>query len=211
MGMQATTAAIKPLLFNGLNRLALFAGHPYRTHAGRRRTPHRSPAASLKMKSLLGTFCCFFRFYKYKSIILKEAAHMKKYIIFALALACILHIGIAGCQKTTSGSDIYAFPERTAQIKCTVYSQGAEKEFVLGSDEHNPHGLSVMPVIAWYYGLKLISCDKPEDVGGAEHYTFTVNGASVFSYEDRGSEAYIIVSDTWYKVNNPSAPPLAND
>lgn len=68
---------------------------------------------------------------------------MKKYIIFALALACILHIGIAGCQKTTSGSDIYAFPERTAQIKCTVYSQGAEKEFVLGSDEHNPHGLSV--------------------------------------------------------------------
>ena len=28
------------------------------------------------------------------------------------------------------------------------------------------------------------------------------------SYEDRGNEAYIIVSGTWYKVKNPSVPPI---
>ena len=131
---------------------------------------------------------------------------MKKYIAIILSLICVW--SLAGCQKTISGSEIYSFPEPTTQIKGSFYSQGEVEEFVIGSEEYNPDDLSVMPVVKWFYELELTACEQPEDGEGAEHYSFIVNGESVFSYQDRGSEAYIIVSDTWYKVKNQLAPPI---
>ena len=40
------------------------------------------------------------------------------------------------------------------------------------------------------------------------YYEFYVKGESAFTYEDRGSEAYIIIGGSYYKVSNPSAPPI---
>lgn len=39
---------------------------------------------------------------------------MKKHIALVIALVCIL--ALAGWQKTTSGSEVYSFPEPTTQI-----------------------------------------------------------------------------------------------
>lgn len=121
-------------------------------------------------------------------------------------MVCVL--GLSGCQKAVSGSEVYSFPEPTTQIAGTFYSQGTERAFVIGPDEYDPEDLSVMPVIEWFYGLELEPCEQPEDVEGTESYGFEVKGDLVFSYQDRGSEAYIIASDTWYQVKNPSDPPI---
>ena len=133
---------------------------------------------------------------------------MKKIISIVLIWVCVL--GLVGCQKAVRGSEVYSFPEPTTQITGIFYSQGAEKEFVIGPDEYDPKDLSVMPVIEWFYGLELNPCEQPEDVEGAESYSFEVKGDLVFSYQDRGNEAYIIVSDTWYRVKNPSVPPIGS-
>ena len=66
-----------------------------------------------------------------------------------------------------------------------------------------------MPVISWFYDLKLTACDEPEAVEGGESYTFKVDGEDAFTYEDRGSEAYIIINGAYYKVSNPSPPPIS--
>ena len=131
---------------------------------------------------------------------------MKKSITVILAIICVL--GLVGCQNTINGSQTYAFPEPTTQIKGAFYSQGKETEFVIGSEKYDPNNQSVLPVIQWFYGLELAACEQPEDVEGGEHYSFYVNEKYVFGYQDRGDEAYVIVSDTWYKVKNPSQPPI---
>ena len=131
---------------------------------------------------------------------------MKKSIILVFVLICAM--GLSGCQKTVNGSEVYSFPEPTTQIMGIFYSQGTENEFIIGSEEYNLDDLSVMPIIKWFYELELTICEEPEVVEGAEHYSFFVNEEEVFGYQDRGSQAYIIVNDTWYEVKNPSAPPI---
>ena len=133
-------------------------------------------------------------------------AIMKKIISLVLMLVCVLTL--VGCQNTINGSDVYSFPEPTTLITGTLYSQGKEQAFVIGSEEYNPDDLSVMPLMEWFYGLELSPCEQPEDVEGGEHFDFSVNGEWGFSYQERGSDAYIIVSGTWYKVKNPAAPPI---
>lgn len=130
---------------------------------------------------------------------------MKKLIPLVLALVCM--VGLVGCgQKTVSGSEVYSFPEPTTLITGTFYSQGQETTFEIGSEEYNPDDLSTIPIIKWYYDLKLTACDEPEVVEGAESYNFYVKGENAFTYEDRGSEAYIFIDGNYYKVGNPSNP-----
>lgn len=131
---------------------------------------------------------------------------MKKLTALVIAFVCIL--ALAGCQKTTSGSEVYSFPEPTTQITGTFYSQGQETAFEIGSENYDPDDLSTTSVIEWFYGLKLTACDKPEAVEGAEGYDFYVRGEYAFTYEDRSKEAYIIVGENYYKVKNPSTPPI---
>lgn len=131
---------------------------------------------------------------------------MKNWITVIVIMVCIL--SLIGCQKAKSGSEVYAFPEPTAQIEVSFYSQGAVSDIVLGSEDYNPEDLSVVAVIEWFYGLELTPCEKAEDVEGGESYSFYVSDELVFSYQDRGSEAYIVVSGSWYKVKNPSVPPV---
>ena len=132
---------------------------------------------------------------------------MKRMLTIILTMTCVLVL--AGCsQKAVSGSEVYSFPEPTTMITGSFYSQGQETAFEIGSEEYDPNDLSTASVIEWFYGLKLTACDTPETVEGSEGYTFYVNGENAFSYEDRGSEAYIIIGGNYYKVSNPSAPPI---
>ena len=131
---------------------------------------------------------------------------MKKSIAFILIFVCIL--GLVGCQKTIQASEVYSFPEPTTQITGAFYSQGQETMFEIGSETYDPNDLSTLPVISWFYDLELTACDEPEAAEGAESYTFQVQGEDAFTYEDRGSEVYIIINSNYYEVNNPSTPPI---
>lgn len=131
---------------------------------------------------------------------------MKKFIALVFVLACVL--GLAGCQKTMSASEVYAFPEPTILITGSFYSQGQETTFEIGSEDYNPDDLPTNSVIKWFYNLELTACEEPEAVDGSEGYAFRVDGKDAFTYEDRGSEAYIIIDRTYYKVSNPSTPPI---
>lgn len=131
---------------------------------------------------------------------------MKKLMALVLALVCVL--GLVGCQNAIKGSEVYSFPEPTTLITGTFYSQGQETAFEIGSEDYDPNDLSTNSVITWFYDLELTACDKPEAVEGAESYDFYVKGENAFTYEDRGSEAYIIIDSTYYAVKNPSNPPI---
>ena len=74
---------------------------------------------------------------------------MKKRTALLLALACML--GMAGCQNTVSASDVYAFPEQTAQITVSRCSQGTERSFVIELDEYD---FDDFPINT-YYGVVL--------------------------------------------------------
>lgn len=131
---------------------------------------------------------------------------MKKLMTLVFVLVCVLNL--IGCQKTISGSDVYSFPEPTTQITGSLYSQGQETAFEIGSEDYDPNDLSTTAVIKWFYNLELTACDEPEVVEGAESYHFNVKGESAFTYEDRGNEAYIVINSNYYKVSNPSTPPI---
>lgn len=131
---------------------------------------------------------------------------MKNAIPFVLALVCML--SLSACQKPLKGSEVYSFPEPTTLITGTFYSQGQEIPFEIGSEDYDPKDLSTNEVIQWFYDLELTPCDEPEAVAGSEGYTFRVQGEDVFTYEDRRKEAYLILENTYYKVSNPSAPPI---
>ena len=132
---------------------------------------------------------------------------MKKLTTLILALLCVLNL--AGCgQKTVLGSEVYSFPEPTIRITGYFRSQGQETAFEIGSEKYNPEDLSTVPVISWFYNLKMTACDEPEAAESSESYDFYVKDEKAFTYEDRGSKAYIVIGGSYYKVNNPSAPPI---
>ena len=103
---------------------------------------------------------------------------MRKFTALFLASVCVL--GLAGCQKTIRGSELYAFPEPTMLITGSFYAQGRETAFEIGSESYDPHDLSAIPVISWFYDLELTPCEEPEPVEGAESYTFRVGGRNGF-------------------------------
>ena len=131
---------------------------------------------------------------------------MKKLALLLLTLLCAL--SAAGCQKTVSGPEVYSFPEPTLTVTGTHRLQGKETPFEIGSAEYDPNDLSTLPVIQWFYGLKLTACDKPKETEAAERYDFCANGEPVFAYEVHGRSAYILLENDCYKVKNPSAPPI---
>ena len=131
---------------------------------------------------------------------------MKKLVGLIAALACIW--GMTGCQKTVPASSVYEFPEPTTQIEGSFCSQGIQRTFVVGPEEYDPDYVYTVPVIGWFYGLELQECQEPQSAEGEDCYDFSPDGRPGFTYVDRGSEAFLIVDDKWYKVTNPSDPPL---
>ena len=124
---------------------------------------------------------------------------MKKMI--ATVLCFVLALSMVGCGKAVSGSEIYSFPEPTTQITGSFYSQGQETPFQISTEK-------CLSIIKWFYDLKVAPCDKPEIVDGAESYVFNVKGENAYTYEERGSNSYIIIDRNYYKVSNPSTPPI---
>lgn len=165
--------------------------------------------------AVIGLLIAFFLFTATASknkafkVISRRCNRMNKLTPLVLALVCVL--GLAGCQKAIKGSEVYSFPEPTTLITGTYYSQGQETVFEIGHEDYDPNDLSTNSVITWFYDLELIACDKPEAVEGAESYDFYVKGENAFTYEDRGSEAYIIIDSTYYAVTNPSNPPIVKN
>ena len=131
---------------------------------------------------------------------------MKKLVGLIAALACIL--GMTGCQKAVDASTVYEFPEPTIQIEGSFCSQGIERTFVIGPEEYDPDYVYTEPVIGWFNGLELRECEEPQPAEGEDRYDFSPDGRPGFTYVDRWSEAFLIVDDKWYKVTNPSDPPL---
>ena len=133
---------------------------------------------------------------------------MKK--IVAMGLCLVLALSLAGCgQKAVSGPEVYSFPEPTTLITGTLYSQGQETTFEIGSEDYDPNDFSTLSFILWFDGLKLTACDEPDIVEGGKAYDFYVEGENAFRYEDRGEgEAYIIIGGNYYNVSNPSTPPI---
>lgn len=101
---------------------------------------------------------------------------------------------------------MYSFPEPTTLITGSIYSQGQENTFEIGSEDYDPTNLSTNSIIKWFYDLELTACAEPEAVEGSKGYTFGIDGEDVFTYEDRGSEAHLIIDSTYYKINNPPPP-----
>lgn len=129
--------------------------------------------------------------------------------MLSVLLSGILAVLFVGCQKTISGSDIYTFPENITQIKGCYFSCDPEKEFVIGSEKHHPDDTSVISVEEWFYSLKLEACEQPEAADGGAYYEFIINEETAFGYQYRGGdEAYVLISDSWYKVKNHSIPPV---
>ena len=61
-------------------------------------------------------------------------------------------------------------------------------------------------VLALVCMFSLAGCQKK--IKGPESYSFNVKGEAAFTYENRGSEAYTIIDGNYYKVSDPSAPPI---
>lgn len=130
---------------------------------------------------------------------------MKKLMTVILLSLCML--SLVACQKI-SESEVYSFPELTKKITVIFHSQGQETTFEFGEENNDYNNGEINSLIKWFYGLELIDCEVPEVVYGAENYVFEVNGKDAFTYEDRGKDAYIIIGGDYYKVNNPSTPPI---
>ncbi len=108
---------------------------------------------------------------------------MKKLMAFVLILVSVL--GLVGCQRAIKGSEVNSFPEPTTLITGSIYSQGQENTFEIGSEDYDPNNLSTNSIVKWFYDLELTACDEPEAVEGSEGYTFRIDGEDVFTYEDR--------------------------
>lgn len=124
---------------------------------------------------------------------------MKRHTIAAVLLMGML--ALAGCEKEKRDIEVYSFPKELLQITCSFYSQGEESILEIKPTDFDE-------ISTWFCNLDLTACDEPEAVEGGETYWFMVNGQDAFGYEDRGGEAYIICGKDYYKVSNPSTPPI---
>ncbi|MBQ4347511.1 MAG: hypothetical protein IJC39_03605 [Firmicutes bacterium] len=129
---------------------------------------------------------------------------MKKFMMITLL---IFILGASGCNSKTYHEPVYSFPEPTVQIHVSHISQGKETKFTIGPETYDPDNTSVIPVMEWFYSLELKECKEPEVVEGNELYSFSVDGKPAFSYDHRGNEAFVIVNNIWYRVENQTPPP----
>ncbi len=110
-----------------------------------------------------------------------------------MALICILCC--CGCRRTVSGAELYRFPETDAQIAVFYADCGETTQVVF--DAATP---SADRLAAWFYGLSLHSCAAPEDAEGIASYSISINNTPVFTYQDRGRNAYLFLQNSWYRV-----------
>lgn len=110
-----------------------------------------------------------------------------------LFLICILCF--CGCRRALSGAELYRFPESDAQISVFYAGCGETSRIVFNADTPSADQLT-----AWFYGLSLRPCEAPEDAEGMESYSISVNNTPVFTYQDRGSDSYLLLQNVWYQI-----------
>ncbi len=125
---------------------------------------------------------------------------MKKSII----VLCILFLlVITGC-TASNHDEIYIFPTPLAEITITRYAAGTATVFTVTEKAE------LQAILDWYDALSLHQTDtEPALVEGNIGYEITANGTYAFTYDNRGTEAYLYVQDDIYTVEVPTEPPVA--
>ena len=132
---------------------------------------------------------------------------MKRTLCFSLLtslalLLCACASGGAADLSPLAG----VFPDQTSAAHASYFSGGISTDWELTAEE-------LADLETWALGLDLAEQSFPEgeapgDRDGGSGYTFQLGDKS-FSYLFAGEADYILLGDTWYLVENPSAPPLS--
>ena len=136
----------------------------------------------------------------------ESEGHMKK--ILSVLWAVILCLGLFGCSKSNEfdSSEVFSFPEPIYHLAATIYECGDIQRVEIGTKDDSSESMTkTAPIVSWFYGLKLQTSEKPENVEGNTYYRFEINDQYVLGYDDRGGDdCYISIDGYWYRVSNPS-------
>ena len=131
---------------------------------------------------------------------------MKRSLVIsaALSLALLLCACAGGVPEESPLAAV--FPDQTSQMEASYFSCGVATDWELTAAE-------LEELETWALGLDLTEQSFPEgetpgDRDGGSGYTFQLGGHS-FSYILTGADNYVLLGDTWYRVENPSDPPLS--
>ena len=125
-------------------------------------------------------------------------------ISIALSLSLLLCACAGGVPEESPLSAV--FPDQTSQMEASRFDGGGSVTWDLTGEES-------ASLERWALALDLTAESFPEgeapgDRDGGSGYTFQLGGQS-FSYILTGADAYVLLGDTWYRVENPSDPPLS--
>ena len=131
---------------------------------------------------------------------------MKRAIGFSLlmSLALLLCACAGGVPEESPLAAV--FPDQTSQLEASRFDGGGMVTWDLTGEES-------ASLERWALALDLTAESFPEgetpgDRDGGSGYTFQLGGQS-FSYILTGADNYVLLGDTWYRVENPSDPPLS--
>ena len=131
---------------------------------------------------------------------------MKRSLVIsaALSLALLLCACAGGVPEESPLAAV--FPDQTSQLEASRFDGGGMVTWDLTGEES-------ASLERWALALDLTAESFPEgetpgDRDGGSGYTFQLEDKS-FSYILAGDEAYILLEDAWYLVENPSDPPLS--
>ena len=131
---------------------------------------------------------------------------MKRSLVIstALSLSLLLCACAGGAPEKSPLSAV--FPDQTSQMEASRFDGGGSVTWDLTGEES-------ASLERWALALDLTAESFPEgetpgDRDGGSGYTFQLEDKS-FSYILAGDEAYILLEDAWYRVENPSDPPLS--
>ena len=131
---------------------------------------------------------------------------MKRSLVIsaALSLALLLCACAGGVPEESPLAAV--FPDQTSQLEASCFDCGGMVTWDLTGEES-------ASLERWALALDLTAESFPEgetpgDRDGGSGYTFQLGGHS-FSYILTGADNYVLLGDTWYRVENPSDPPLS--
>ena len=131
---------------------------------------------------------------------------MKRSLVIsaALSLALLLCACAGGVPEESPLAAV--FPDQTSQLEASRFDCGGMVTWDLTGEES-------ASLERWALALDLTAESFPEgetpgDRDGGSGYTFQLGGQS-FSYILTGADNYVLLGDTWYRVENPSDPPLS--
>ena len=126
---------------------------------------------------------------------------MKKLVTFVLALICVLGLVVCGQLEQT----VIGIPDNIDKVVVSFYSMGQVTEWELDESK-----LPAWKEWAENLSLKPLSEKKVEKLQmteGGESYHFKINDDEMsFTFHDHGSDKYLVMEKTYYKVLNGVVP-----